>query len=24
VTALFLTLWQILGELYRPAPLVKS
>ncbi|RPJ71929.1 MAG: AI-2E family transporter [Acidobacteria bacterium] len=24
VTALFLTLWQILGELYRPSPLVKS
>ena len=24
VTALFLTLWQILGKLYKPAPLVKS
>jgi predicted PurR-regulated permease PerM len=23
VTALFLTLWQILGELYRPSPLIK-
>ena len=24
VAALFLTLWEILGELYRPTPIVKS